>query len=278
MQRPDPGQINLRDLPKNRDMIYTQLHQEIHANAQAVLYHFLSMPLWRSCEIFEEFRALDGHSHYRENPENLKERFYYREGTRPDKVVLIAHADTFFDESYVARRIRHTLKTENGIISGTDSAIGADDRAGVAILWLLRNSGHSLLITDGEEQGLLGSGWLWGKHRDILERLNSHHFMVQLDRKNGHDFTCYRVGTPEFKQFIQESTGFSEPLNAGNSDISVLCGSIPGVNLSTGYYNPHTSEEYLVYSKWYHSLLTVARMLSADLPSFNLHHEAFRLT
>ena len=34
-----------------------------------------------------------------------------------------------------------------------DEGIGADDRAGCAILWLLKDSGHSLLVTNGEEIG-----------------------------------------------------------------------------------------------------------------------------
>jgi hypothetical protein len=35
--------------------------------------------------------------------------------------------------------------------------LGADDRAGLAILWLLRDLGHSLMVTDLEEHGRMGS-------------------------------------------------------------------------------------------------------------------------
>ena len=250
-----------------------QLKQEITGNAKDVLIQFLSMPLWRSCDVFELFRSLKGPSEFRENKNNIKERFFYLEGTREDRVVLIAHADTCFDEQYGYKPNGHILIREGDIISGKDSAIGADDRAGCAILWLLRNTGHSLLITDGEERGLRGSYWLSRNHPDILDRLNSHQFMVQLDRKNGQDFTCYDVGTPEFKKYVQHQTGFLEPSIVANSDISELCKKIPGVNLSTGYYNPHTSTEYLVYSQWYHSLVTVTNWLSQKLPAFELSQE-----
>ena len=252
------------------------LNEDITGDAQNVLFQFLSMPLWRSCEIFETFMSLGGQSQYSVNPMNLKEPFLYIEGTREDKVVLIAHADTYFDVEYGYKRTGHTLIREGDMISGKDSALGADDRSGCAILWLLRNSGHSLLITDGEEHGLMGSYWLCRNHPDILDRLNNHHFMVQLDLKNGQDFTCYRVGTPAFKRYIQDQTGFMEPIHSANSDISVLCKKIPGVNLSTGYYNPHTSSEYLVYSEWYHSLVTVTNWLSQKLPAFELSHENVR--
>jgi hypothetical protein len=277
LQNVDPTGIIVKYLPEKQKMENKQLIETISGNAQNVLFHFLSMPLWRSCEIFETFRSLGGQSQYSANPMNVKERFLYIEGTREDKVVLIAHADTCFDEAYGYRQAGHTLNMEDDIISGKDSAIGADDRAGCAILWLLRNSGHSMLITDGEEYGLKGSNWLCENHPDILGRLNNHNFMVQLDRRNGRDFTCYRVGTPEFKKFVQENTGFHEPDNVATSDISVLCKKIPGVNLSTGYYNPHTSTEYLVYSEWHHCLVTVTNWLSQKLPSFELSHETQRM-
>ncbi len=162
-----------------------QLNETITSNAQNALFQFLSMPLWWSCEIFEIFRSLGGQSQYSVNPRNLKERFLYIEGTRKDKVVLIAHADTYFDEAYGYGRTGHSLIWDDDIISGKDSAIGADDRTGCTILWQLRNSGHSLLITDGEENGLMGSYWLCRNHPGILERT----LQIEMQSfKSGHSF------------------------------------------------------------------------------------------
>ena len=50
---------------------------------------------------------------------------------------------------------------EDGVYSSGDDlcGIGADDRAGCAMLWLLRDSGHSLLILDGEEHGQVGAAF-----------------------------------------------------------------------------------------------------------------------
>ena len=124
-------------------------------NPIEVLKTFLSIPLWHSEGVFEIFKKLEPHI-YKENPTSSLERFLYIEGTRPDKVVLVAHADTFFDERYGWPQVAHTLDERDGAIYSINEGnigLGADDRAGCAILWLLRNSGHSLLITDGEEDG-----------------------------------------------------------------------------------------------------------------------------
>lgn len=51
--------------------------------------------------------------------------------------------------------------------------LGADDRAGCAIIWLLRNLGHGILITDDEEQGSLSVEEMARTNPELLEELNS---------------------------------------------------------------------------------------------------------
>jgi hypothetical protein len=93
---------------------------------------------------------------------------------------------------------------KDGIIRGTNpkAGIGADDRAGCAMLYLLRKSGHSILITDGEEHGRQGSHYLVNHFPELCSELNNHRFMIQLDRRNARDFKCYDVGTANFTKFI----------------------------------------------------------------------------
>src|SRR5436309_8786954 len=81
-------------------------------------------------------------------------RFLYIPGTRPDRVLLLAHADTVWDAKpgYPA-----PVQYADGVYSSQnpDLGIGGDDRAGCAILWELRALGHSLLLTSGEEKGCI---------------------------------------------------------------------------------------------------------------------------
>jgi hypothetical protein len=71
------------------------------------------------------------------------------------------------------------LLLSNGVFQSANRirGIGADDRAGCAILWLLKDLGHSLLITDGEEKGGIGSKWLMNdtENADIAEEINTEH-------------------------------------------------------------------------------------------------------
>lgn len=247
----------------------------IPVNEKEVLRHFLEFPLWTSTPIFELFSGLEG-AVERANPDNRREHFLYVEGKRKDKVVLVAHADSYFDELLFPENteIPHQVEERDGCFFSKNDhqlGLGADDRAGCAMLWLLRDSGHSLLITDGEEGGLTGSDWLMKHHADIADALNSRHqFMVQLDRQNATDFKTYSVGTDPFRDFIHTQTGYVEPDRLRRSDIVALCRDICGVNFSIGYYNEHTAAEYLVIDEWTHTLEVVKKLLENPLPRFPL--------
>lgn len=191
-------------------------------------------------------------------------------------MLLVAHADTFWDELY-GRYVGYQpwgLVEDNGVIRNIQGGLGADDRAGCALVWLLRDMGHSILITNGEEQRQKGSNYLMNQHHDIADQINSQHqFVIQVDRRNGRDFKCYSVGTDEFRAYVSRVTGFSEPDRRSYTDIVALCRNICGVNLSIGYYNEHTEDEYLVVSEWKNTLNLCRRWLSEDkLPRFSRNH------
>ncbi|MEI6614195.1 MAG: hypothetical protein WCL37_04800, partial [Chrysiogenales bacterium] len=157
-------------------------------NDNKVLLEFLNMPLGSTGEIFAKFGELQGTEHRGEG----KKQFLYRRGLRKDRVLLVAHADTVWDCG------RQEIARENGIIRNRKGGLGADDRAGCAIVWLLRDLGHSLLIVDGEERGRQGSNWLMEANPDIRNEINNeHNFVIEFDRRNGRDYKCYNVGTLE---------------------------------------------------------------------------------
>ncbi len=239
-----------------------------------LLKHFLEYPIWTSKPIFEKFKTING-AIFRENSKTGKERFLFVNGKKNNKVVLVAHADTWFDEFYDDEysNLKHFVENENNIFIGKDEngeriALGADDRAGCAILWALKDSGHSILITDGEESCRIGSHWLMEYNEDIANIINQHQFMIQFDRRNNSDFKCYNVGTDEFRKFIAEKTNYSEPDRSSYTDITILCRDICGVNLSVGYYNEHSPEESINFNEWLNTLNMTRRLLEEDLPKF----------
>ena len=202
-------------------------------------------------------------------------QFVYVPGARRNRVVLVAHADTVWDEacSDAGPVASSVLCTDGVLCSGsTDVGIGVDDRAGCAMLWLLRSLGHSLLITSGEECGLKGSEWLMSENHDVAESLNdTHQFMVQFDRQNAREYKCYCVGSDEFRQYVEDNTGYTEPDKCNRTDIVKLCRKIPGVNLSIGYYEAHELTASLNVKQWEDTLNMCRKWLSkSELPKFEL--------
>lgn len=241
-------------------------------NAKKVLEEFLSFPLEDSKEILEKFATLPNAFYCNDGK---KRNFVYIPGTRKDRVILIAHADSFWDKLYWDEgKIGQTFKFQNGIYTGVKEnyGIGADDRAGCAILWLLKDSGHSLLITDGEETGRIGSFHIKDNYPNIYDELNQHYYMVQFDRRNANDYKCYRLPvTKEFKDFIEKETNYIDAGVNSFTDIVTLCNKICGVNLSVGYYNEHSGRETLVFDEWYNTLDVANKMLSKEQKKFPLN-------
>ncbi len=243
-------------------------------STKEILMEFLRMRLGNSQQVFDKFRALPNAIH---EQGSCSEQFLYIRGARTNKVLLVAHADTYWDQHGEHPSDEpHTVEDdkEHGKLVSSQRGLGADDRAGCAILWLLRNSGHSLLITDGEEYGQKGSKWLKDCYPDHYDEINTiHQFVIEFDRKNARDFKCYKVGTPEFGKYIEKKTEFCENNDCGKTDIGILCKNICGVNLSIGYQNEHHATEHLTLADWEHTLnLTCKWLEHEELPRFNLPH------
>ena len=258
-------------------------------NEKEVLMTFLSFSLTSSKPILEKFSKLDGAIVHLDGE---KHNFVYIPGKRKDRVVLVAHSDTVWDTYYNSYNKRKTQNPDNdedlfdpekhkpiemdGIIQqgGTGNwGIGADDRAGCAMLWLLRNCGHSLLITDGEEYGQIGANYIIEKYPDIAEELNSHQYFIQLDRCGSNDYKTYFIPvTKDFRKYIEENTQYKNAGKTSVTDIVALCTEVCGVNLSVGYYKEHTPKESVVYDEWLHTLQLLRIFLQKEQPKFNLKY------
>ena len=247
---------------------------EMISEDQWTLERMLDMPISSSDSIFALFRTLPGAI---EAHGEGKQGYLYVPGTRKDRCVLVAHADTVFDLAYDQEPVEQTIVFEDGFYRGTNPAcsIGADDRAGCAMLWLLRNSGHSLLLLDGEEHGQIGSHFLKESNPELFAEINAHTFMVQLDRQNGSDYKTYQLPVPRaFVDFVERETGYTLSESTGRTDIQVLCENVSGVNLSVGFYDEHKPTERLCLEEWEHTLAVVRTMIAKPLSRYPLEKQA----
>lgn len=186
-------------------------------------------------------------------------------GKRPDKVLLVAHADTVWGNAPI------TTQEVNGVVFNSnlelyyrngwkeskyrDAAvgIGADDRAGCFILSRLLRSGHSLLINTMEEIHI--GHMINSREPEVQEFVKEHRFAIEFDRGNGTDLVYYNDETNVFKSYIASNyPGYKEAPGSG-SDIAKLCkGLIPAVNISTGYYYAHSPYEYIILDELFRTL------------------------
>lgn len=239
-------------------------------DTKAILDQFLNIPISSSRGVFELFAQLPG-AVWKKGDKPL-EQFLYVPGTREDRVVLVAHGDTVWDVSY-GNPQDAALHYEDGIYSSAceKCGIGADDRAGCAMVWALRNSGHSLLILDGEEKGKIGANYLKRTHRRLFRQLNRHRFMLELDWSGADGCLFNQVGnTQSFKDYIQTTAGFTDSRKKGGCDLEILCRDVCGANLSTGWSRCHTPQEQLVVADWEKVYEKLSAFLEKPQPRYRI--------
>ena len=237
-------------------------------DSKAILDQFLNIPISSSQEVFEMFAQLPG-AIWCKGAKPLQQ-FVYVPGIREDRVVLSAHADTVWDAFY-GNPQEAVLRFEDGIYSSGNEncGIGADDRAGCAMVWALRNSGHSLLILDGEEKGKIGANYLRRSHRKLFRELNRHRFMLELDWAGAGGCLFNQVDNSQtFKDYIQ--TTFIDSQRGGGCDLQILCRDICGANVSTGWQNCHSPREQLNLSQWEENLQNLTTFLEKTQPQFKI--------
>lgn len=247
-------------------------------NTKQILLDYLKQPLNTADGIFEIFATIpNANIHIGKNP---GERFLFIKGSRSDAATLVAHADTVFDVSG-----HHEIIEENDeFISGSITyGIGADDRAGCAMLWLLKDLGHHILVCDYEESthkdaigNCIGSKYLMREHSEIANIINNSSFVFEFDRrlaygKRREHYTCYYLPvTNEFRYFIESNTGFIDDDNTGYTDILELCTEVCGANICVGYSNAHTAKEKISISAFQNTYELMHKLLSCKLTRFPL--------
>ena len=156
--------------------------------------------------------------------------------------MLVAHLDTV--HKLLPKNIWFS---EDNTRIKADEGIGGDDRCGVyAILHILnrleKDKIPSVLFTTDEEIGGIGVGVFCKKFKNKKLGVNA---FIEIDRANAIDVVCYSDDNYELVEKFEEM-GYK--YNYGSyTDIVDLMETfdISGVNLSSGYYNAHTLNEYV---------------------------------
>ena len=213
---------------------------------------------WRLCKRFKGKKLVS------------RGNFVLVKGVAP--VMLVAHLDTVHKKP-----VREICAADNGNILSSPQGIGGDDRCGCYALvktYKLSSVKPWLLFTCEEEVGGIGAQafadcYAQGRLPDELDALK---FIVEIDRRGSKDAVFYDCYNPDFEAYIS-GKGFKTTFGSF-SDISVIAPvlGIAAVNLSSGYYNPHRLDEYIVRSEIEHTIQKVVEIVAdsvrADFPRY----------
>lgn len=196
-------------------------------------------------------------------------QYVYVEGTRDDRVLLVAHADTVFENRN--QKVMPKYSAGKYFSSVQNIGIGADDRTGCCIAWRLRDLGHSILICNKEEIGCVGSRFLMEDNAMADKLNNTHRFAIQFDRHGSSDLVYYNVGSDPFNNWCEANFKGYKKAQGSSTDIRHLCRKMCGVNISVGYYNEHWATEYQLEKEFIRTLETTREVISQkDLPRFEI--------
>lgn len=173
-------------------------------------------------------------------------------------LLLVAHVDT------VRRGMEPiALQKKHGIIRNRLGVLGGDDRAGMYIISRLLEAmpvKPYVLLTFGEESGGIGARSFVESDllKDYLDDIN---LFIEYDRRGVNEFVSYCEIPLDLANLMEES-GFSQGYGSF-SDVDILTRDYhtAHVNISAGYFNEHTSMEYI-------SLPGVEFVISASLELF----------
>jgi len=164
--------------------------------------------------------------------------------------MFTCHLDTY---DYLRREVNHVIE-DNKIMTDGKSILGADDKAGVVILLnMIENSIPGLYYFFlGEERGCLGSKKTAKNHKKrILPHIKK---VIAFDKRGTTSIATHqrqnRCCSDKFANALADKLfdfGLNYQLDdkAGSTDSLQFIGLYPEcTNLSVGYYNEHTFQEY----------------------------------
>lgn len=190
--------------------------------------------------------------------------FLYARGDIP--VLVTAHMDTVHDHK--VKDFYEFVDKNNGnrhIIS-SPQGIGGDDRCGIYMIKEIVKSGLKpyVLFCEDEEIGRVGcEKFCKTKYIDELKDML---FLIELDRAHANDLVFYEDANIEFHDFCEQETDYLEGYGSFSdiSSLSPACG-VSSVNISCGYYNAHSTDEYVVIEEMESSIKTTIKLIEAGI-------------
>ena len=183
-----------------------------------------------------------------------EEGFLYAKGDIP--VLLVAHMDTVHTtQCTLTSRVDGKISSPQGI--------GGDDRCGIFIIANIVKDLHcSVLLCEDEEKGGIGANKF--VKSEYLKSLDVN-YMIEFDRMGSDDAVFYHCDNRDFIDYVTDFTGYKETTGTF-SDISILApaSKICGVNLSSGYYKPHTTDEYVIYDEMMDTIGVAKALINAE--------------
>ena len=189
-------------------------------------------------------------------------------------VVLLAHMDTVreTDGEYMM------LYDSELNIATSVYGLGFDDKAGIAAIFKIIEDGYRpyVIFTHDEEKGGVGAYQLVKDYPEppFKDKIK---YMIQIDRRGKDDCVFYDDGNKEFHNYV-ESFGYYKTNYGSFSDISTIAPTwkVSAVNLSTGYYNEHTPDEFLIIDEWYQTIDEIKKMLdNIDTAPYFVYEDTF---
>lgn len=170
----------------------------------------------------------------------MEDGFVYAQGVYP--VLLVAHMDT------VHKKLPKNIVYKGNKIS-SPNGIGGDDRCGVfMILEIVKKYNCSVLFCEDEEMGCVGAEkFIRTNLAESLKR--QFNYIVEFDRRGENDAVFYECNNPDFEEFVTKE--FFKTAWGSFTDISTVAPFLEcaAVNLSCGYYNAHTKDEYVMWNQ-----------------------------
>ena len=179
--------------------------------------------------------------------------YLYAQGTIP--ILLVAHMDTVHKDP-----VKLITYSDDGNTISSPQGIGGDDRCGIyMIMEIIKKHRCSVLFAEDEEMGCIGAKkFVKNNYIKDLE----FNYMIELDRKGSKDAVFYECDNPEFEEFITRSEDW-ETAPGIFTDICTLAPEIgcAAVNFSCGYYNAHTTKEYVVLPEMEANINKVCKLI-----------------
>ena len=122
----------------------------------------------------------------------------------------------------------------------------------------------TIIFCEDEEIGGVGSRKF--TNTKFIKDLEKMYFLIELDRKGSEDLVYYSDENEDFHKYLEDLTEYSRNYGSFSdiSNLSPVC-KVSSVNISCGYYNAHTTSEYVVLEEMENSIKTTIKIIEDAL-------------